>query len=66
MHGSGAQDDLGNSRRAQLRRDLALTAEERVREAEETQRLAERVIAPTGFTSFDDFLTWRRANETIA
>lgn len=30
------QDDLGVSRRAHLHRDLALTAEERVHEAEET------------------------------
>ncbi|MEQ1691943.1 MAG: ribbon-helix-helix protein, CopG family [Gemmatimonas sp.] len=60
------QRDLGDARRAQLRRDLALTAEERVREAEETQRLAERVTAPTAFSSFDDFLAWQRSNETIA
>ena len=55
-----ARDDLGSSRRAQLRRDLSLTPEERVREAEETQRLSERVTDPHVFATYDEFLAWRR------
>ncbi len=55
-------DNLGMSRRTQLRRDLALTAEARVREAEETQRLSERLTDPQRFATFDHFLRWRRAS----
>ncbi len=54
-------DDLGSSRRAQLQRDMALTPQERVRQAEETQRLAEHVSDPLTFATFDEFLKWRRA-----
>ena len=57
----GGRDALGSSRRAQLRRDLALTPEERVREAEETQRVAVQTTRPRTFASFDDFLAVRRA-----
>ena len=56
----GAQADLGHSRHTQLRRDLTLTAEERVREAEETQRLSERVTSALHFSTYDEFEAWRR------
>ena len=56
-----ARDDLGSSRRAQLQRDLVLTPEQRVREAEETWRLSEQVRAPRTSATFDVFLAWRRA-----
>ncbi|WP_310570528.1 ribbon-helix-helix protein, CopG family [Gemmatimonas sp.] len=54
-------DALGSSRRAQLLRDVAMTAEERVHEAEETSRVSEQVTAPRTFASFDEFLAWQRA-----
>ncbi|QJR37242.1 ribbon-helix-helix protein, CopG family [Gemmatimonas groenlandica] len=59
-------NDLGSSRRAQLRRDLAMTAEERVHEAQETSRVSELVIAPRTFASFDEFLVWQRAGGGLA
>jgi len=57
---------LGPSRRAQLERDLALTPEERVREAEETLRLSEprsksRTHQLAAFDRYDDFLDWKRS-----
>ena len=57
-----ASGRLDGSRRAQLRHDLALTPEQRVREAEETQRLSVQVTRPQTFTSFDEFLSSRRAS----
>ena len=53
--------DIGSSRREQLRRDLALAPEERVREAEETQRLVADSTAPLSFASYDAFSAWRQA-----
>lgn len=57
-------DEIGRSRREQLRRDLALTPEERVREAEETQRLVAESTTPASFGSYDAFSAWRRAAGT--
>jgi predicted transcriptional regulator len=58
--------ELDASRAAQLRRDLALTAEERVREAEhewaEVGGIASRPFEqPRRFANYDDFVAWRRA-----
>lgn len=59
-----APTGLGSSRLAQLKRDLALTPEARVRAAEETLRASpaeaprtHRVIA---FDRYEDFLEWQR------
>ena len=63
-----ARDGIGDSRRAQLIRDLALTPEERVREAEETLRLTDRG-APTpahsirAFDHYDEFLDYQRRRD---
>ena len=57
----GAGEDLGDSRRAQLRRDLALTPEERVWAAEETAQLSAPATAPRIFATFNDFLRAQRA-----
>lgn len=58
--------ELDASRAAQLRRDLALTAEERVQEAE--RELAEvgdtapvPVEQPRRFVNYDDFVAWRKS-----
>jgi hypothetical protein len=56
-----AATDLGASRRAQLRRDLALSPEQRVHAAEETLAASSRIGAPRIFSHFDDFLAWQRA-----
>lgn len=62
-----APTGLGSSRLDQLKRDLALTPEERVREAEETLRASpaeatrtHRVIA---FDRYEDFLEWQRSRD---
>lgn len=57
---------LGDSRRAQLIRDLALTPEARVRAAEETLRLTEprsksRTHQLAAFDRYEDFLDWKRS-----
>jgi len=61
-----AAPGLGEYRRAQLEADLALTPEQRVREAEETARLSEvrgrdwqgdRVLM---FDRYEDYLAWER------
>jgi hypothetical protein len=57
---------LGSSRLAQLQADLALTPEQRVREAESTARVAE--LAPRAgavnrvlsFDRYEDYLEWKR------
>ena len=59
-----APDSLDVSRREQLRRDLALTPDARVREAEETLRLSERVSDPQHFATFDHFASWRDARDS--
>lgn len=56
--------DLGASRREQLRRDLALSPDERVHAAEETLKTSSRIGAPRIFSHFDDFLAWQRAEGT--
>ena len=61
---------LDPSRREQLRRDLALTPLERIQAAEEgiqivSKRPGERAPdEPLRFTSFDEFLAWRRRRES--
>jgi predicted transcriptional regulator len=56
---------LGASRHEQLRRDLELTAHQRVHDAERGAAAGAAAAAsleqPRRFGSFDDFLTWRRA-----
>ncbi|HXR71029.1 ribbon-helix-helix protein, CopG family [Actinocrinis sp.] len=61
---SSAESALGEYRRSQLEADLGLTAEERVKEAERTGRVAEivrprwrsdRVIT---FDRYEDYLAW--------
>jgi hypothetical protein len=56
---------LGAARATQLRSDLTLTPEQRVREAEETLRLTastrpDRPHEPLTFASYDAFLDWKR------
>lgn len=58
--------ELDTSRAAQLRRDLALTAEQRVREAEHDLTTVGgsapvRIEQPRRFEHYDDFVAWRRA-----
>ena len=59
---------LGASRHVQLTRDLALTAHERVHDAERVAAVGAAATAafeqPRRFGSFDDFLAWRRAVTT--
>ncbi len=52
---------LGRSRLTQLQRDLTLTPEQRVQEAEHTSALSEQITAPRRFATFDEFLAWQRA-----
>jgi len=58
---------LGASRHAQVVRDLHLTAEERIRDAEERDVLSvdrEHYVSigtPLRFANYDDFAAWRRA-----
>lgn len=62
-----AANRLGESRLEQLRRDLALSPESRVLEAEETSGLGSASAKPRGprhFSSYDEFLEWRRLRET--
>jgi len=58
---------LGPLRLAQLESDLRLTPERRVREAEETARLGERVRGARGranrvlsFDRYEDYVDWKR------
>jgi metal-responsive CopG/Arc/MetJ family transcriptional regulator len=58
--------ELDASRAAQLRRDLALTAEQRVRETEhDLTTVGESapigIEQPLRFATYDDFEAWRRA-----
>lgn len=61
---------LGDYRLAQLRADLALTPEQRVREAERTAREAELVARrrPVNqvltFDRYEDYLEWKRQRES--
>lgn len=59
---SAPKPGLGESRLLQLRRDLALTPEQRVRLADETLRNAPASPAPPGprfFDRYEDFLDWK-------
>jgi len=69
IHPSGVVNTragLDASRLAQLHRDLALTPEARVREADETARLCELAHGhaappgPRGFDRYEDFLDWQQ------
>jgi len=62
---------LGDARRAQLAADVQLSPEERVREAEETLRATEirRRRGRQGIVAFDhfeDYLDWKRIQDTGA
>jgi hypothetical protein len=59
--------DIGPLRLAQLESDLRLTPEQRIRAAEETARLGERVRGTGGrphrilfFDRYEDYLDWKR------
>lgn len=64
--GTQAGLGLGDYRRRQLEADLALTPEQRVREAEETSRLSEvkgrgwRGDRLLTFDRYEDYLAWER------
>jgi predicted transcriptional regulator len=64
-----AQMGLGESRLRQLEADLALTPEERVREAEATARVAEHVRSRPKvdrvlcFDRYEDYMQWERAED---
>ncbi|MGH7619630.1 MAG: CopG family transcriptional regulator [Gemmatimonadaceae bacterium] len=60
-----AESGLGASRLAQLRADLELTPEARVRAAEETARVSFRLrpalhARVLGFERYEDYLEWKR------
>jgi hypothetical protein len=62
---------LGPSRTAQLRSDLRLTPEARLRAAEETARVAELRHGPRrdrmlAFDRYEDFLDWKRSEDARA
>ncbi|HEX4933590.1 MAG TPA: ribbon-helix-helix protein, CopG family [Gemmatimonadaceae bacterium] len=56
---------VGPSRLEQLRRDLALSPEARVLESEELAAIGGDgpVSPPRTFSSYDDFLAWRRGRD---
>lgn len=61
---------LGSSRRAQLVADLRLTAEQRVRAAEQTARAATRprrtgVRRVIVFDRYEDYLNWKRVESAL-
>ncbi|MEO7966020.1 MAG: ribbon-helix-helix protein, CopG family [Gemmatimonadaceae bacterium] len=58
---------LGDSRHAQLRRDVALAPESRVLESEELAAVGNTLGEPTvplRFSTYDAFLAWRRQRES--
>jgi hypothetical protein len=59
QQGSATLPRLDPSRRAQPRRDLALTAEQRIRDSEDTAELRVTSNDPRRFQSFDEFAAWR-------
>jgi hypothetical protein len=68
---AAAAPGLGASRLDQLRRDLALTPEERVRAAEETLRLTKLQHGPRpqqvlAFDRYEDYLDWKRRQDAHA
>jgi predicted transcriptional regulator len=67
---AGGRPGLGDSRLAQLHRDLELTPEERVRAAEETARLSGRARSPvaqhvTMFERIQDYVDWKRQRDRV-
>jgi predicted transcriptional regulator len=63
----GRTSGLGESRLAQLKADLALTPERRVKEAERSLMRSERAVPPLrnriiSFDSFEDFFEWDRTD----
>lgn len=54
---------LGRSRLEQLRRDVALSPEERVLESEDIVTVDGAPVPPCSFPSYDDFIAWRRERE---
>lgn len=69
--GAPLHSGLDASRLAQLQRDLTLTPEARVREAEETMRLSELVrghVTPPGpraFERYEDFVDWQHFGRLV-
>lgn len=66
---AAAVSGLSASRIAQLKRDLLLTPEQRVREAQETLRLTElrepqRAHQVVVFDKYEDYLQWKRRRDT--
>lgn len=66
QYASGSGGGLGASREAQLRSDLTLTPEDRVRSAEETLRVTDRNTGPRrdsvlAFDRYEDYLNWKDA-----
>lgn len=57
---------LDPSRAEQLRRDLALSPEERVRVAEETARMAALGGEPLQFENYDAYLAWATSRNATA
>ena len=57
---------LGPSRAEQLRRDMAMTASERVRDADvvavESDVTSQAIEQPRMFATFEDFAAWRRSS----
>jgi hypothetical protein len=70
---AAAAPGLGPQRLAQLESDLRLTPEERIRTAEETARLGERVHGTPvranrliSFDRYEDYVQWKRTNDIVA
>ena len=67
-HADSLNDALDPSRRAQLQRDLSLTAEQRLREADDIavvpQARAGALEQPRMFRTYDEFAAWRRLRST--
>jgi hypothetical protein len=68
----GFRPGLGESRQAQLKADLALTPEERVKAAEETFRTTQHLRGPRRvqqllfFDRFEDYLAWKQGEGMLA
>lgn len=63
----GTSAGLGESRRAQLQADLRLSAEQRVRAAEDTARVSLLLRPPVrqvvAFERYEDYLAWKRLQD---
>ncbi len=63
---SDRSSEIGASRRTQVARDLQLTAEARIRDAEEREvqavdpDLGRALETPLRFATYDEFAAWRR------